>query len=358
MHPTTNESSKRIFGFDIIRSSAIIIVVLAHSNYLIRGLSNYFPNFNPPDGVDLFFVLSGFLIGNIIIRSFEKNQKIELPAILHFLKRRWFRTLPNYFLFLGINIAFIYFGLIAGTLNKYLSTYFVFFQNFLKPYDFLFWESWSITIEEWFYLLFPLTLFIVYKLNVFKKKQYVFLFTIVCFILLPLIIRIIKADANLNTDLFFRKLVITRLDAIGYGLLGAYLSYYFETAWMSYKNLLFVLGLISIFIIQNIVVENTFYHQTFIFSLSAFSILLTFPKMASIKEEKIPLKPFQFISKISYSLYFVHPIVLQLINKYYTNDVINAKLWLYLPFWLICIICSFIIYKFFEKPFMNLRDKI
>ena len=68
--------TNRIFGLDILRSLAIIIVVISHSNF------NYISNIHIlplPDGVDLFFVLSGFLIGTIIIKIIEQ-QAYNNPA--------------------------------------------------------------------------------------------------------------------------------------------------------------------------------------------------------------------------------------------------------------------------------------
>ena len=176
-----NKPFTRIFGLDLLRCLAIVIVVLGHSSFLINNYTN-FPFISLPDGVDLFFVLSGYLVGTILIKSAEQEQKFDFKIVLQFLKRRWFRTLPNYYLFLLINIILIYYGLTPGFLNKYLSTFFVFFQNFHKPYDFLFWESWSLCVEEWFYLTFPLVLLLLLKFTKYKiKNKHIVLITILFF---------------------------------------------------------------------------------------------------------------------------------------------------------------------------------
>lgn len=349
--------TKRIFGLDIIRSMAIIFVILGHSTYLIDP---YFSNNNYIsliDGVDLFFVLSGFLIGKIIINLIEENKKIDLKLTAKFLIRRWFRTLPNYYLFLLINIVLIAFGVIKGFLNKFLITYFLFFQNFHKPYDFLFWESWSLSVEEWFYLLFPIILILLFKI-IKTSPRYIILISIILFISTPLIYRIIQSNAHENWELYFRKIVLARLDTIGYGILAAYLHIYHALTWKKYKNILFILGMIFLAYISKTSFQNMYFLKTFYFSLMGISILLILPKLESIKNENIPLKPFAFISKISYSMYLSHLLVLQIISKTYVINNRTDSVVAYLSFWLITILISTLVYKYFERPIMNLRDKI
>lgn len=352
------EIENRIFGLDLLRSVAIIIVVLVHSNFkYIEGI----PFIPLPDGVNLFFVLSGYLIGTIIIKTVEQNKKFDLKNTIIFLIRRIFRTLPNYFLFLLINIVLIYFGLINGFLNQYLVTYFVFFQNFYKPYDFLFWESWSISIEEWFYFLFPFTLLLFFSITKYTiKRKNIILTTIVFFLICPLIYRILlfQSNPNLDFDLYFRKLVLTRLDTIGFGLMGAYLHYYNIVFWGKNKNTFFILGIVLIFILTIIDIHNIVFLKTFYYSLIGFSILLLLPKLESLKNEKIPLKPFQFISKISYSMYLIHIPLTQIISKIFVFSNKFDAILIYLLFWIILITISNLVYRFYEKPIMNLRDII
>src|ERR1700758_5319956 len=124
----------RIYGLDIMRAVAACLVVYEHGNFILERFSITLSSFKIIDGVDLFFVLSGFLIGGILLRGINAVEKINFSFVKTFLVRRWFRTLPNYFLFLLINIFLIYIGVSQGFLNKYLITFFVFMQNFVKPY--------------------------------------------------------------------------------------------------------------------------------------------------------------------------------------------------------------------------------
>jgi peptidoglycan/LPS O-acetylase OafA/YrhL len=90
-------ANKRIFGLDILRASAILFVMLSHSRAFIDPhAGTYYYGLFILDGVDLFFVLSGFLIGGILIRTIN-DKGLTWVQLTNFWTRRWFRTLPNYF---------------------------------------------------------------------------------------------------------------------------------------------------------------------------------------------------------------------------------------------------------------------
>ena len=181
------QNKTRIFGLDIIRSVAILMVVFSHLYYLIdsknalfisiSGLLGFF-------GVELFFVLSGFLIGTILLKQFLDNS-FTIKEVIHFLKRRWFRTLPNYYLILFINL-FIAFQL--GYLTNDAWKYFLFLQNFSQYSITFFTESWSLSIEEWAYILAPIFLLFVWKLH-FKNKKVSFIVSVLILILIFHLIR-------------------------------------------------------------------------------------------------------------------------------------------------------------------------
>ena len=118
-------SKERNFGLDLLRFYAIFSVVYAHGSWLFKEIPilEYSDRVFFIDGVELFFVLSGFLIGGILLRNFSK---IEVKKILLFYKDRWFRTLPNYYLFLVINIFLSIF--LFQEFNIDFSKYFIFYN--------------------------------------------------------------------------------------------------------------------------------------------------------------------------------------------------------------------------------------
>lgn len=128
---------KRNFGLDLARAAAITMVYLSHGVTAFASLGV---------GVDLFFVMSGFLIGRIYFRAKAKGEF----SLWGFWQARWGRTLPPYFAALALfAIASFYFP------KNPIHWYYVFFlQNFLGMTGFG--PSWSLCVEEHFYLALPI----------------------------------------------------------------------------------------------------------------------------------------------------------------------------------------------------------
>lgn len=358
MDENTQTIKSRNFGLDVFRTIAILVVVIGHGHSLYdMNIGKWFP----VDGVNMFFVLSGLLIGNILLKFTHSNVRTIIYQSAVFYKRRWFRTLPNYYLFLIINIILVRVGVYDGIVNENTFGYFVFLQNFTKPLDLFFWESWSLAIEEWFYFIFPifLTIFVVFfnKTNTIKNQ-----YLAICVILLitPLILRIITYNPdfnNIEVDLFLRKIVIFRLDTIAYGLFGAYLLKYHENKILDYAIPFFAIGTIGIWGLSNYsTLLGAFFTQTINFSLQSLFILLCIPLFITQKTApKLLSKVVKRLSITSYSLYLVHLPVLY-IWKYYNisqnNSIINLILYLGTS-----ISISVFIYYLYEKPLTNLRRK-
>jgi len=144
-------SSARIHGLDTLRALAVTLVVLHH---YVLFVSNA-PTFGWVGeigwvGVDLFFALSGYLIGNQIIAAMNSPGGFSLK---HFYARRLLRTLPNYWVVLALYFLWPAFRGDAPLLP--LWEYASFIQNFGLAPGSAFSHSWSLAIEEQFYLLLP-----------------------------------------------------------------------------------------------------------------------------------------------------------------------------------------------------------
>ena len=105
-HPVARKSpADRVFGLDVLRAAAIMGVVCAHGFVVLYphlvGVLGIFGH-GGFYGVELFFVLSGFLIGQILLRQGTALGHAGNVAV--FYVRRWFRTLPLFFLFLAVNV--------------------------------------------------------------------------------------------------------------------------------------------------------------------------------------------------------------------------------------------------------------
>ena len=220
------QQSNRIFGLDVLRSIALFLVVFSHLYYLI---SNYdvkliqYSGFAGFIGVEIFFALSGFLIGNMLLKICLQDL-FTFHDVIVFIKRRWYRTLPSYYLILFANLLLMYFF-------KYeiaeLWKYFFFLQNFVT-YDITFYrESWSLSIEEWTYTCIPILLFVIFRLKTLKKKK-LFLVTILVLIVFFHFVRFFSFSnldvATLDAwNVNMKSIVIYRIDAVLFGMIISWL---------------------------------------------------------------------------------------------------------------------------------------
>lgn len=360
MHAQASVEGQRIFGLDVMRAAAIMLVVAVHAGVLLNAHWPHNAVLSGIDGVDVFFVLSGYLIGRILLRL-QKDDSISWPQRLkHFWLRRWLRTLPNYYLFLLLNIALLYWGLAPGLLNENALAYFAFAQNLTVPLDLFFWESWSLAVEEWFYFLFPLLLALL-SLLIRGPHPRAFLIAVTLFLLLPLAWRIPVSQGIHNApmaDLFVRKMVFTRLDTIGFGLLGAWVQHMWPLAWKRWRLVAAVLGAITLVLCVELYAGSELpWLMTGQPTLLAIGLALFLPLLSTWKSTPSWGALVVFISKVSYAWYLVHMPFRYLWEGLLVDRSAPVTLLLYLAFWLIGLLISAVVYRFWEKPWLELRER-
>jgi peptidoglycan/LPS O-acetylase OafA/YrhL len=354
-------AENRNFGLDLFRAIAILFVVLVHSCQFLNGtVLDGFPFFRMIDGVDLFFVLSGFLIGGILLKEINTHETFGRKQLFNFWKRRWFRTLPAYYLVLIANYFLVKYALSGGDVNQCTWKNFVFLHNFAQPSVDFFWESWSLSVEEWFYLLSPILLIIFLK---FTTPKIAFITTTLLMLSFSTIYRICITTNDINHfwfDVTFRKMVVTRLDSIAFGLLAAWLFYYYRSMWGRLKYTGLVAGLaIMVFILNYKSPDTSFYNQVLLFTITPISAALLLPFAQSIQSARgIFAKAITHISKISYSMYLINlGLMIQVLNSNFAPQIALHGILFYISFWIALLVASTLLYMFFEKPMMNLRDK-
>jgi peptidoglycan/LPS O-acetylase OafA/YrhL len=365
-------NTKRIYGLDILRALAILFVLVGHGIYLLPEKLIYVHRLIVFDGVSIFFVLSGFLIGGILIKIVE-NKQANKKTLFDFWKRRWFRTLPNYFLILLI-ITFYF--VISRNDFQLLSVkkYFIFCQNLLSPHPGFFPEAWSLSVEEWFYLLIPTILFILIAFFKIKPKNSILIsaFSILLFVVLFRTQRYLSADiASIGDwDSMFRKQVFTRLDSLMFGVLGAYIQYYYPQKWIKVKLPLLLLGIILFAITKylklfSVVAVDSFYMCVLSFSVTSLATLFLLPFLSNLKTGSgVLYRGITMISLISYSMYLLNLTIVQniIIKEIIPWDYLSGMKYLteifqYTAYWIFTIVGSIIIYKYYEIPLTRLRDK-
>ena len=281
-----NNSAGRIFGLDVLRAFAILMVMVLHSSTWVSSKFFWFHWFvRHYDGVGIFFVLSGFLIGGILIKTLE-NRGIHLTNLWDFWIRRWIRTVPPYLLILLLVMPIeLRFGSFPA--KTYLP-YFFFLQNFnwIMPPAFL--ESWSLTVEEWFYLLSAPSSFLFAK---FLKPRYGVLVASVLFLVFSTAYRYYYFQNYQPTtwpdwNAHFRSIVLLRLDSLMYGVLAAWIAYYYPLAWIKAKWPLFIFGFFTLGLIANPADSSNLglFTCVFSFSCAAFSVTCLLPLLGQWKQ--------------------------------------------------------------------------
>lgn len=359
--------SKRVYGLDVYRAVAIFLVVFQHGNLLVNKVLPDYPYFGMIDGVELFFVLSGFLIGGILIKTIEHNRGFDFKNLKEFWLRRWFRTLPLYYLILIANFILVKWQIIGGSIDKFNWKFIFFLQNFNTFFVDFFWESWSLSVEEWFYILFPfILLLLIFVFQQFISVKKIILLNIVLFIAGSIIYRLLKFDPSMS-DFFWwestwKKIVLFRLDSIIYGVLGAFIKYYYQSVWERYPKLLFTFGLcltlLNLYCFGTAPL-NSIYKQVFYFSCYNVGALLMLPLADSVISFKTTFgRLITHISLISYAMYLINlSCVEQVLDKNITIKNIQGAFVVYGIFWIVVIGLSTLLYKYYEKPLMDLRDR-
>lgn len=357
----------RIYGLDIMRAMAILFVVVEHGGFLLPVPVSDFQRYFLLDGVSIFFVLSGFLIGGILIKTLEK-ESASFKTLLNFWKRRWIRTLPNYFLILSLLLIISLFTLI-GAKPEGIYKYVFFIQNFNSSHPLFFPEAWSLSVEEWFYLLIPTATFILIAVTKLKSKHTILLVVLltILFSIFVRYYRFTQITGTVDLDLLLRKQVITRLDSIIYGVLAAYIYYYVQPVWNKYKTPYFILGITILILQKTNYIHHIFgadlYDCVFSFSLNSIAIMLLLPLLNNLKTGNgFTYKFFTYISLISYSMYllnlsFVQWWIIEKTTWFHLNGTLLMIL-KYVLYWAFTIIGSILLYKYYELPFMRLRDRI
>jgi peptidoglycan/LPS O-acetylase OafA/YrhL len=355
-------SDSRSAGLDALRALAAITVAFAHS------LLVYFSDNNSlalqtvftsaAYAVDLFFVLSGFLVGRILLDVTERSP----AAIANFAWRRLLRTVPNYLLFLLLNI--VVWKWAYSTFPEH-GRYWVFAQNLLTPQPMFFVESWSLAVEEWFYAVAALAALLLHRAGPSARRC----FTILLLIVLTVIAARVAIATTQTTgwDLGLRKMTVARLDGLAYGMLVALALRYIDVAQMQ-RAAVFAAGCVAIafayVLPQQIDIEKSALLQVCLPSLTGLGFAAMVPlasawQYAAANRNSLPPRVLKWLADISYALYLTNLLSYRVLEwglKLVRDDRLSQ-----LQFVVLNMTCSIalaaICFHFFERPILRWRDR-
>lgn len=336
----------RLKSIDFLRGIAILLVLPFHG--LEEGLLNKMGWI----GVDLFFVLSGFLVSSLIIREYQQNDKVNIKR---FLIRRGLKIYPAFYFFIAVSILAKY--IISKEfypLEKIFSEIF-YLQSYLPR---IWGHTWSLAVEEHFYFSLALVSFLIIKKDWMGKKDFIISSLVgLLFFCFFMRFQLVMNSENESIGIFATHL---RMDGIIVGILGAYL-YYFTKFFQFFKKHLVKFTLLSFVLISPpfIFKGGSFYMN--IIGLSSMNLgfgliiylALTksfFNKILDFKIAKLSFDFIGFIGIHSYSIYLWHLLVFAILSRISSN----------LPFLLYMLTSIFIgivLSLLIEKPFLRIRNK-
>lgn len=303
-------------------------------------------------GVDVFFIISGFLITYLLLSEHEKTGKVD---VLKFYIRRAFRIWPLYFLLLLIAPLLTYFYNEQSPGYLY---HFFFAGNFdiihngtkSAATDHL----WSICVEEHFYLFCPLLIAFIPM----KRLPEVLLGIIA----LCIFFRGYVTNYIPNSGGIIYLHTLSRIDVLALGSLFGYLCYYKKIQFNHSLPIRLIIYSIFIFIFLNVsyVDSGTFLNTTvkkYFFVLAAVYWIGNF--MFNPKAKFVSHKPnllHQF-GKVSYGIYMFNPVIIYvLLNAFSAFSFQNYFVFL-LSVHAVLALTTFLSYRFFEAPFLALKEK-
>src|SRR5882762_6707466 len=349
-------------GLDLLRALAIIVVVVYHAALFGFKLPGRVDRFGWI-GVDLFFVLSGYLIGGQLLAPLAHGRPIDLRR---FFARRVLRIIPAYFVILAV-YAFL------PSWREYpemspLWKFVLSVQNIGLHGGTAFSHAWSLAVEDQFYFLLPLILILVSR---WPRARFI----MPCLIVLGGIgLRAFLARQNLTeTGVSFRGFQTwiyyptwTRLDPLVFGVVLAAIEKFRPTWWERLINCapwlwLPAIGLIAYALYLGettnlTVIACVWQFPLIAIGMAALLVCAVSPRLALCR---VAIPGAAFIASIAYSAYLIQKLVINGIEQFCTNhniDLTSAPALLGVE---LCVyIAATILFLSIERPFLLLRRRL
>ncbi len=358
---------KQIKGLDTLRAFAVIFVIIEHwgppFDRQLPVLSFIYKYLIPNGqfGVDLFFVLSGFLITTILLNARTENKnKNRMFIVKNFIIRRALRIFPIYYLMLFILLLLHY-----PNLRAHIWYYLTYTSNILF-YRSGAWgaipHTWSLAVEEQFYLVWPWAILFVKE----KYLKYVFIVSIIVGITGSYMITVVLHKG------FQPVLVYNCIGCFGMG------GYYAYARLNETRQKLFTSRFFPVFLITLVVYFHWIYiydqfwgHTNFMFRMIdgvialQMIILAVNNKSEVIRKYLLENRALNYIGRISYSIYLYHyalqPLIdgylQELLQRHSGHPIITSFYFSYsIKVIVLMLICT-LSYYFIELPLLGLKKK-
>jgi peptidoglycan/LPS O-acetylase OafA/YrhL len=363
----------RANGLDTLRALAIAFVFAYHYMVFVSR-EDTFGWFSVVGwvGVDLFFVLSGYLIANQLFAGFARGERLSLAA---FYARRALRTLPVFWFVLAL--YFIFPQVMGGRTPPPLWTFLSFTQNFGLVPGTAFSHAWSLCIEEQFYLVLPLALLLGAR---WARRR-----VLAWAVLLGLLALGVGARAVLwqtygrestgHIDGYYPNIyyaTLSRFDEFLPGVAVAMLKNFHRPLWariVRHGQRVFAVGVLASGVMLFAVHEHYFidgygygfFMTAFGYSLvaMAFALLVVAGLSPDSWLQRVRIPGAQRLALWSYSIYLSHKAVAVIVQSQ-LSPLIALGLpaaWVPIPITVACVLVGWLLYRCIEVPFMVLRER-
>ena len=337
-HPTT----RKITQIQGLRALAALLVTLFHAKWISGGFI----------GVDIFYVISGFLITGLLLREIERTGSINFKE---FYARRFKRLLPTSFFVLTIT-AILSWILIPGTMRTSLGRDIIAASLYVSNYLFAWWQAdyqnldatpspvihyWSLAVEEQFYLIWPLLILLFFTLAIKFKKKIVLTYLVATVTMLSFIFSIYQTETS---PIWAFYSLPTRAWELGLGALLVLVPP------INTKKFIGLIGFILILISSFIFNETTAFPGW----NAALPVLGTVLLIGSIHSwppflnDVANSRLFQWLGEISYPLYLWHWPLLVLPSTYFARPLYVYERLIAI---LLTVLLADLTHRFIEDPF-------
>ena len=358
------------FGLDAIRAFAVASVLLAHGALFYTtgypGARFVLVIFGVL-GVEIFFALSGFLVGRQLLLVSEGR-----ATAWRFLVRRWVRTLPNYYLFLAVNAALVWWVIERQHPD---ARFLVFAQELAWPATSEFFpESWSLAVEEWFYGIAALAFAAAALRGASPRALGWGILAVVC--AGPLVRWGVQFATVLPIDAGVRKMSLLRLDSLAFGLGCAWLERYRAEGFARAKHAAvraaaLLLVLLSVALLAAWSVDLAIFDvarsagsrllAALLFSALPLAAALLLPWLSSWNvAHSAGARAVTAVSAWSYSIYLVHfPLLLVMLDRWPVAPGQPLALTLRTLAWIVgTLAIASQVYAHFEAPLLARRPAL
>lgn len=364
-----------IKSLDGIRAIAIILVMSFHAEITYFGWM----------GVQLFFVLSGFLITGILWREKQAQSSLQYK-FKKFWARRSLRIFPLYFgylLFVSLSYLFFHFPSYYSYYAPYLFTYTFNYTRSLPQWQGnpLFTHLWSLCIEEQFYLFFPLIIFLCPP----KFTKYLMLIIIALSPISRFILGEYYKSKGLSPDVVADAVywnTLSHLDAFFMGGIIPVLSLNKKIKkphfiFIATIIIAFTAGLINYLAInsghsyfndigydhgQSVMYQHVWQYTCLNLVFASFILMLVSNysnKLITFTRKSLERNWMVRIGKVSYGMYIFHwAILVYAYNQFFHTDNIYLRIVLFIPYVIIVYLFAEVSFRLYESKFLKLKDKL